>query len=297
MSAIICNGVMKRFRNKEVLGNITCSIEGEKIIGLVGRNGAGKSTLLKLLAGHLKPTKGEIQVFGNNPFNNLTVSTNLIFIEDSMSFSPMFTLKDIFNMAHDYYPNWQGELAVRLLDYANISESAFHQDLSKGQNATFNLIYGLATRCAVTLLDEPMNGMDEAIRTDMYRAILKEYIAYPRTIIISSHHLQEIEHLLEEILLIDEGKVKLHESLEDVKQMAVRLKGNATAIKQLIKHKNVLFEMENAFHYEAIVETKLFTLNEKVLGEAGITIQSVSASDMCKYLTNKTKGGIDDVFK
>ncbi len=84
-------------------------------------------------------------------------------------------------MGADFYPNWQGELAYRLLDYVGLPLTSKHQQLSKGQMATFNLIYGLVSRCALTILDEPMNGMDEAIRTDFYRAILKEYIAFPRT--------------------------------------------------------------------------------------------------------------------
>lgn len=295
MTTIFCSEVAKKFRNKTAVRNISCSIEGEKIIGLIGRNGAGKSTFLRLLTGHLKPSSGTIEILNDAPFNNLNVSTNLIFIEDTMTFPPVFSLGEILKMGNDFYPNWQDELAHRLLDYANISRNAYHQNLSNGQRSTFNLIYGLATRCAITLLDEPMNGMDEAIRTDMYRAILKEYIAYPRTIMISSHHLQEIEHLLEEILLIDNGEVKLHAPLEDVKQMMVRLEGDAHSVKQLTNNVEVFFEKEDAIIYEAVVDSK--SINENTANNLNVHMQPVNASDVCKYLTSKTTGGIDDVFK
>lgn len=295
MEVIRFSNVTKRFRNNEVIRHMNFSIEGKKIIGLVGRNGAGKSTLMKLLAGHLKVTDGEIKVFGQSPFNNLHVATNLIFIEDQMSFPPLLTIKDAFKMAGDFYPNWQSELAKMLLDYANISENTLHQHLSKGQRATVNLIYGLAARCALSLFDEPMNGMDEVIRTNMYRAILKEYIAYPRTIIISSHHLQEIEHLLEDILLIDEGCVKLHAPLEDVKQMAVRVIGEENKVREIIGNAEILFEKDTGFHYEVVVKANGFNPNDVQVDR--ISIQPVSASDVYIYLTNKTKGGIDDVFK
>lgn len=295
MEVIRFSNVTKKYRNKEVIRHMNFSIEEKKIIGLVGRNGAGKSTLMKLIAGHLKSLDGEIKVFGQSPFNNLHVATNLIFIEDRMSFPPLLTIKDTFKMAGDFYPNWQSELAKMLLNYANISENALHQHLSKGQKATVNLIYGLATRCAVTLLDEPMNGMDEVIRTDMYRAILKEYIAYPRTIILSSHHLQEIEHLLEDILLIDEGCVKLHAPLEDVKQMAVRVIGEKNEVRKIIGNAEILFEKDTGIHYEVVIRAEGFNPNGEQVDH--VSIQPVSASDVYIYLTNKTKGGIDDVFK
>ena len=295
MTEIVCNQVEKRFRNKKALNKLSCSIEGGKIIGLIGRNGTGKSTWLKLLAGHLKPTDGEIHIFGEKPFNNLKIASNLILIEDTMTFSPFLNLGELFEMAGDFYPDWQGDLAARLLDYANIPLNSFHHNLSKGQASTFNLIYGLAARCAITLLDEPMNGMDEGIRTDMYRAILKEYIAYPRTIIISSHHLPEVEHLLEEIMLIDNGEVVLHLPLEDVKEMLVHLKGEVNEIKEVTDYQDVLFEKQDAFYYEVIIERN--KLNKSYLNQTNVQMQSVSASEVCKLLTNKSKGGIDDVFK
>lgn len=295
MTEIVCNQVEKRFRNKKALNKLSCSIEGGKIIGLIGRNGAGKSTWLKLLAGHLKPTDGEIHIFGEKPFNNLKIASNLILIEDTMTFSPFLNLGELFEMAGDFYPDWQGDLAARLLDYANIPLNSFHHNLSKGQASTFNLIYGLAARCAITLLDEPMNGMDEGIRTDMYRAILKEYIAYPRTILISSHHLPEVEHLLEEIMLIDNGEVVLHLPLEDVKEMLVHLKGEVNEIKEVTDYRDVLFEKQDAFYYEVIIERN--KLNKSYLNQTNVQMQSVSASEVCKLLTNKSKGGIDDVFK
>ncbi|MEK4227985.1 ABC transporter ATP-binding protein [Solibacillus sp. FSL H8-0538] len=289
---IRCEQLQKKYRGNHVLKNISFQIEEPKIIGLIGRNGTGKSTLLRILAGHLKPTNGGAMLFDRKPFNNLTVAANTIFIEEGMSFPPALTLQDICRSAKNFYPNFDGKLAIQLLEYAHILPKSYHHKLSKGQKSTFNLVYALATRSPITLLDEPMNGMDEAIRTDMYRAILKEYIAFPRLILISSHHLNEIDHLIEEIILIDEGQVKMHESLEDVQQMAVRLTGQKEQIETFIKEATILFEKETGPFYEVVVTAEKFSLPEV----AGIQVQPVSASDVCKFLTSKTKGGIDDVF-
>nr|WP_106782241.1 ABC transporter ATP-binding protein [Lysinibacillus timonensis] len=297
MSTIVCKEVSKKYHNINALRSISCEIHEDKIIGLIGRNGAGKSTLLKILAGHLKPAGGTVEIFSEQPFNNLKVASNLIFIEDTMSFPPIFTINEIVNMAKDFYLNWNEELARRLLAYANIPEKSFHHNLSKGQKSAFNLIYGLAARCAITLFDEPMNGMDESIRTDLYRAILKEYIAYPRTIILSSHHLQEIEHLLEEILLIDQGQVTLHAPLDEVKELLVRLVGSREEIKMILQDTEIYYERNETVRSEVVVESAMISKFQEQLLNAGVVIQSVSASDVCKYLTSSTKGGIDDVFK
>lgn len=210
-----------------------------------------------------------------------------------MTFPPFLNIRELLKMAGDFYQNWQGELAEGLLKYADIPLNNYHHKLSKGQAFTFNLIYGLATRCAITLLDEPMNGMDEGIRTDMYRAILKEYIANPRIIIISSHHLAEIEHLLEEIMLIDHGEVVLHLPLEAVSQMLVRIKGEVNEVKEMTGYQDVLYEKQDV-SYEVIIERN--KLDETYDKQSKTLIQSVSATEVCKLLTNKSKGGIDDVF-
>ncbi len=272
-----------------MLKDVSCQIEEHKIIGLIGRNGAGKSTFLNILAGHIKPTAGKVTIYQDNPFNSITTATNTMFIEEGMTFPNGNNIARILEIAKCFYPNWQQELAEKLLQYVGISLNGLYDKLSKGQRSTFNLVYGLSARCAITLLDEPMNGMDEAVRADMYRAILKEYIAYPRTIIISSHHLKEIEHLIEEILLINNGQVALHKELEEVQQFAVRLIGQPEQLEPYRNH--ALFERNEGPLAEIIVEKKYFN------GHSSIQSEAVSASDVCKYVTANRMGGIDDVFK
>lgn len=290
---ISCEKLQKKYRNNEVLKGISFTIEEPKIIGLIGRNGAGKSTLLKMLAGHTKPSAGTISVLNTQPFNNLYTANNTILIDENMGFPPL-TLQEILKQAGRFNTKFATDLALELLNYAQLGLNSYHDGLSKGQRSTFNLIYGLASRMQITLLDEPMNGMDEAIRDDFYRAILKEFIAYPRIIIISSHHLNEIEHLIEEILLIDKGIVEIHMPLDEVQQMAVRISGQKEEIEQLLENQIVLSERAQPPFYEAILKTPSTFEPFKL---AGINVQPVSAKEVCKLLTQKTTGGIDDVFK
>lgn len=168
--------------------------------------------------------------------------------------------------------------------------------MSKGQLATFNLIYGLASRCALTILDEPMNGMDEAIRNDFYRAILKEYIAFPRTILIASHHLQEMESILEEILLIDEGVVIAHAPIDELKQQLISLTGPSHALASILADSIIYAKKEITGMTTVVVEASKLFNQEDVLQEKGITTAHLSTSDVCMYLTSSEGSDIDAVF-
>lgn len=297
MSVITCNGLTKKYGRNKALNNLSFSIEENKITGLIGRNGSGKTTLLKIIAGHLKETSGEIKVFSEKPFNNLMVSANIIFIHDQMNLPAALNLKEILVVAANFYENWNSELANRLFDYFSFNPSHYYQDLSKGMKSTFNSILGLSARCPLTLFDEPTTGMDAGVRHDFYRAMLKDYISYPRSIIISSHHLNEVEDLLEDILLIKEGKEHLHLPSEDFKEWSIGMQGKTAIINEWTVDKEIIHTKSIGLDQSYVVVRNQFSEQEVQRARiAGIELSPVSASDLCVYLTSKTEGGIDDVF-
>ena len=297
MKIIECTGLTKIYGRKKALDQMTFSIEENKITGLIGRNGAGKTTLLKILAGFMKETSGEIKVFSERPFNSLNVSANSVFVDDQMSFPPAIPLGEILEVARDFYPNWDHTLALRLFDYFSFDPRDYHKRLSKGKTSTFNMIIGLASRAPLTVFDEPTTGMDASVRKDFYRALLKDYIAHPRTIIISSHHLDEMEDLLEDVLLIKNGKKHMHMAISDLREWAIGIKGPATEVLDLMNGRDVIYK--NEIGIKTLYAVVKNDLAESVLNQAqatGLEISSVRSSDLCVYLTNDTKGGIDDVF-
>lgn len=292
-----CKGLTKTYARKNVLNDLSFTIEENKITGLVGRNGAGKTTLLKIIAGFIKESAGEIKVFSERPFNSLNISVNSIFVDDNMSLPPALQLGELLEVGASFYPNWDRQLANRLFKYFSFDPKQYHNKLSKGKTSTFNMIFGLAARCPLTLFDEPTTGMDVAVRKDFYRALLKDYIAYPRTILLSSHHLDEIEDLLEDVLLIKEGKKHLHLPISDLKEWAIALKGPTEEVLDLIDGKEIIFESYMGINsLYAVVKNDL---TESLLSKArikGLEVSPVRSSDLCVYLTNEANGGIDDVF-
>ncbi|WLR43071.1 ABC transporter ATP-binding protein [Bacillus carboniphilus] len=291
---IKCRNLVKTYGSNKILNNLSFTIEGNKITGIIGRNGVGKTTLLNIIAGHIKETSGDINVFSEKPFNSLTVSANTIFVDENMTFPKTIPLGEVFDWGKRFYPNWNHSLSNRLLDYFSFNSKQYHHQLSKGKTSTFNLIFGLASRCPLTILDEPMTGMDESVRKDMYQVMVKDFIAFPRTILISSHHLDEIDNLIEDVLLLKKGQVLLHQPISELTEWAGGIKGPSEKVKEFLSGKEILFEKELGKNtlYAVVKNNQTLQLNL----DSSLEISSVKTSDLCVYLTNETKGGIDDVF-
>ncbi|NBI28549.1 ATP-binding cassette domain-containing protein [Chengkuizengella marina] len=297
MRVIECSNLTKTFFTKKALNKLSFSIEENKITGLIGRNGAGKTTLLKIIAGFIKETSGEIKVFSEKPFNNLNNSAHVIYVDDHMSFPSTIPLLELLKVAESFYPNWNRDLAMRLFEYFSFDPKTYHHRLSKGKTSTFNMIIGLASRCSLTIFDEPTTGMDESVRKDFYKALLKDYIAYPRSIILSSHHLSEIEDLLEDVLLIKDGKTYLQMPISELKEYAFALQGNNGEVFKLTSDKEVIFKNHIASNVTYVIVKNDGSKNLlQQARHAGVEISPVPLSDLCVYLTNETNGGIEDVF-
>lgn len=297
MTAVECLNLNKSYKQIAAVQNLSLQIEANKITGLIGRNGAGKTTLLKLMAGYLRPTSGEVRIFSRNPFKDIRAAASFIFIDDQMAFPFSFTLRDILEIMGRFYPAWDKKLAYSLLDYFSLNPVQFHNALSKGTKSTFNSILGLAAHCPLTIFDEPTTGMDSAVRKDFYRALLKDYVALPRSIILSSHLVTEIEDLLEEVVLLKAGTKCLQLDLPACKEYAVSLRGNAESIEKILPLKEIIHQ--ETFGQDSIYIVKKDTLSPEALyglKKMGINVSPVPVEELYIHLTAKTRGGIDDVF-
>lgn len=266
------NYLEKKYRRNTAVKNFDLEIMANKITGIIGPNGAGKTTLLRMLAGYMAPTGGRVEVFGRDPFDDLSVAANLIFIDDRMPFPKAMKLGQLVSSLGLFYPNYQEDLARELMKYFNLSEDAYHDELSKGMKSSFNLIVGLAARVPLTIMDEPTTGMDAGVRKDFYRAIIKEYLAWPRTILLSSHLLQEIEEILEDVLLIKEGEKVLHLAVDEIKELTIGLRGDENLIEKVIAE-NLINETTNSTIYISS-EEKSFTKKALVTEEKQVNRDS-----------------------
>lgn len=296
MNVVELVDVTKTIGGRKALDDLNLTINENKLTGLIGKNGAGKTTLMKIIAGYWYESTGSVKVFTERPFNNLFISANVIYVDDQMTFSDSLTLREILKEAGRAYPNWDHVLAERLFDYFSFHPGARHHELSKGKKSTFNIIIGLASHCALTMFDEPTTGMDASVRKDFYRALLKDYLAHPRSIILSSHHLEEIDDLVEDIILIDEGKLFFHQSIDELKEYSIGITGNTETLLTLIEDRDVIYHTQIGEHTTyAVVKANHFPVEKGK--QFGMEISNVAPNDLCIYLTAKERGGIDDVFK
>lgn len=297
-NVVVCRELVKQFGKIRAVDNLSFELSENKITGLIGRNGAGKTTLLKLMAGHLLPDSGELRIFSENPFNSLNVSANMIFIDDYPTLPETMNLADILKIAESFYANWERKLANDLFNYFKLPAEQTYKNLSKGMKSTFNIILGIASHSPLTVFDEPTTGMDAVVRRDFYRALLKDYIKNPRTIILSSHLLNEIEDILDDVLLIDEGQKKLHLPVDDIKEYAISVQGSKQDVLNFGGEKEVLSRKELGKDGLSMVLRNTFTPDELEGAQLkGLAVKSVSAADTCVYITEKDKGGIDSVFE
>jgi ABC-2 type transport system ATP-binding protein len=298
MNAVETTDIVKSFGRKRAVDGLTAQFGENRITGLIGRNGAGKTTYLKLIAGYLRPTCGLIRVLGKNPYNSLSVSNSLIFIDDGMTYPQTLTLGEIIAEMPRFYRNFDKVLALKLLDYYSIDMKQHTLKLSKGMRSTFYAVIGIAARASLTIFDEPTTGMDAAVRKDFYRALLKEYIEFPRTVILSSHLLGELSGLLEEIVLIDSGKPVEKIAAEDAETYATGLRGNPQAISEITGTRQVLHREEfTPGGIFVVVKGILSPQESKKASDLSVELLPVKTDDLCIYLTQKDKGGIDDVLR
>lgn len=192
------------YGRKKALDGVTAEIPAGTITGLLGRNGSGKSTLAMLLAGQMK-AQGTLLVDGESPWESPDRMTNTTLVSDSTSIfldAKLSRTADLWSISR---PNWSAELYTELLDLWGLHPNNTYSALSRGQKSAFVAAIGLASRSALTIFDEVHLGMDVVVRQEFYDVMLSEFIDHPRTIILSSHLVSEIENLVEDVMILDRG--------------------------------------------------------------------------------------------
>lgn len=241
MNGIIkCNNLSKIYKGKKALDDFSVSIREKRITGVIGRNGAGKTTLLKLIANQLIPSSGEITIDGNSLKTNSEIIKNICLARDSYSTYSELKVKEILHIASNTYENWDVKLRDNLLEKFELPTNKYYKKLSSGMQAMVGLIIGLCSNAEITIFDEPYVGLDAVAREIFYKTLIEEYHNNPRTIILSSHLIEEVEKMFEDVIIINKGKVLMSEEMEVVRTKAVIIEGNEEKILQFIKKEKIL---------------------------------------------------------
>ena len=281
------NQLDKSYGEFKAIEDMNFMIEENKIYGLLGRNGAGKTTLMKLITAQEFPTGGELKVFGENPEENRNVLSRICFIKESQKYPDNFSVHDILKVSKSLFPNWDEEFAYSLIKDFNLPLKRKPKKLSRGMHSAVGVVIGLASRAPLTIFDEPYLGLDAVSRSLFYDKLMKDYSEHPRTVILSTHLIDEVSNLLEHILVIDRGRLIINDEAENLRGIAYTVTGQAARVEAFVKNKEVIDREPFGGLLSATVIQNKNSLDRNQAGASGIEISPVSLQQLIVHLTKE----------
>jgi ABC-2 type transport system ATP-binding protein len=280
-----------RFAGVPALDRLDLRLAPGKIHGLLGRNGSGKSTLAATLAGFRRPDEGRVLIEGGDlgpahePYENAVATSRICLIRESGDLTDQVPVRRAIELAAGLRPYWDTELAGELLDRFEVPSAKKVQKLSRGKKSALGVVLGLASRAPLTIFDESYLGMDVPSRNLFYDALLADYAKVPRTIVLSTHLVSEVSAMVEEVVILDGGRLVTQSPVDTLRGRGASIVGPAAAVDEFTAGFTVLAE-------ERLGGTKSTT----VLGDlgpaliaqaesAGLEIGPVGLQDLFVHLT------------
>ncbi|MCG8415309.1 MAG: ABC transporter ATP-binding protein [Pseudomonadales bacterium] len=216
-SVVQVNQLSRKFGKTDALVDVNLQLNEGIVYGLVGANGAGKTTLIKHLLGLLRCQQGSVRVFANDPIKNPQAALSHIgYLSEDRDIPDWMTIVEFCDYVHAFHPSWDSNYAKELLNTFELDSSKVIKNLSRGMRAQVALIGAVAHKPDLLILDEPSSGLDAIVRKDILNAVVRTISEEGRTVLFSSHLLEEVERLSDHVIMIQDGRVALDESLESL---------------------------------------------------------------------------------
>ena len=215
MPILEIKNLIKKYHTKNVIDNISLNVDSGKIVGLLGPNGSGKTTLIKLLAGLLTATSGDILI--DNKEIGIETKAIVSFLPDRPYFANWMKVHDILAFFADFYRDFSMKKATEMLKLLNIGVNDRIKTMSKGTKEKLNLVLVMSRAARLYLLDEPIAGVAPAARDYILRTIISNY-SEDSSVIITTHHIADVEKILDDVIFLNEGKIELNSAVEDLRE-------------------------------------------------------------------------------
>ncbi|MGJ3404820.1 ABC transporter ATP-binding protein [Glutamicibacter sp. Je.9.36] len=295
-TAIATRELSKTYKDVRALDNVSLELEPDRIYGLLGRNGAGKTTLMSILTGQNYADQGTAEIFGHAPFEHDPTLSRICFIRESQKYPDDFKVHQAFKSAALFFENWDEELAQDLVEAFALPTRRRIKKLSRGQLSAVGVIIGMASRADITFFDEPYLGLDAVARQIFYDRLVEDFAEYPRTIVLSSHLIDEVANLLEHVIVIDKGRIVIDSDAEELRGTAVTVTGEDAKVQEFIGSAQVI-------HRDALGALASVTIKAKVDSDQreqaklmGLDLSPVSLQQLVvrSALSSTTETGIDE---
>ncbi|MES2790397.1 MAG: ABC transporter ATP-binding protein [Planctomycetota bacterium] len=216
--------VTRQFGTKTALNDLSLTVPRGGVFGLIGGNGAGKTTLIKHILGMFKPQTGSVAVFGLDPVENPVGTLGRIgYLSEERDLPNWMRVGELMRYTQAFYPNWDERYAQELRVAFDLDPKARVKTLSRGQRARAGLLVALAHRPELLVLDEPSSGLDPVVRRDILGAIIRTIADEGRTVLFSSHLLDEVERVADRVAIIHQGRIMLTASMDEIRDTHHRL--------------------------------------------------------------------------
>lgn len=286
MSTIEIQGITMDYGNTKALDNISLTIEPNKIYGLLGRNGAGKTTLLNLLTNKMFPTSGDIKIDGDTVFENDKELNNIYYMMEKNLYPQGLKVKEIFKWTKVFYTSFDMEYAKVLSDKFGLNINKKIKTLSTGYTSIFKAILALSSYANIIIFDEPILGLDANHRDMFYKELIANYSENPRTIIISTHLIEEVANVLEEAIIIKDGRIILKQSIEELLASSYTVSGEAAKVDKYIENKKCVGEETMGKFKHVTVLESIQSKNKALAKELDLELNKAELQKLFISLTN-----------
>lgn len=223
----------RRFGANTALASVSLSLPRGAVYGLVGANGAGKTTLIRHILGLLRAESGSVRVFGLDPVADpVGVLSRIGYLSEENDLPGWMRVDELIRYSRAFYAAWDDDYAEELRQTFALDPAARVKTLSKGQKARVGLLIALAYRPELLVLDEPSSGLDPIVRRDILGAVIRTIADEGRTVLFSSHLLEEVEQVADHVTMINEGRIVLSAQLDDIKE-SHRIDGRVPSLDEI----------------------------------------------------------------
>jgi ABC-2 type transport system ATP-binding protein len=291
MLGIEVEGLRLRYGDTIALDDLTFALDGGKIYGLLGRNGSGKTSLLSVFGAFRKASAGTVLIGGEPVFENPRVTRQVCLIRESGDVGEKSdSIADALRVARQLRQGWDGDYAAKLLERFGLTPRQKLGQLSRGKRSALGIIFGLASRAPLTMFDESHLGMDAPSRQAFQEALLEDFVAHPRTIIVSTHLIEELGALFEEVVIIDEGKLVLHEETDALRARGTAVTGPAELVDRFAAGRTVLDTRQLGRTKSAMVYGSFDAEECQRAREAGLDLGPIALQELFVHLTEPSGG-------
>jgi len=283
-SGIRIQQLHKSYGSLEVLTGLDLTLAPGHIYGLVGPNGAGKTTLMSTICNHTFPSSGTILIDGEDPAENADVLQRTCFIHEDQPYNDAFSVGSILKVMPNFYPEWDEGLAERLVSRFRVPVERVPRKLSRGQKSAFAIVISLASRAPYTFLDEPYLGLDPTAREIFYEELLTDFGAHPRTVVMSTHLIDEAADLMEEVVVLHEGEIVLQTDVDAARRSAFVARGLAEEVRAFALDREILSERTLGRILSATIRGQVTPQDEDRAAASRISLEPVSLQDLIAAL-------------